>query len=66
MPHGGDSDRTNFPGGTPELGAHRWNTDRGYLEVWNGTAWQIATGEGEAVTGDIMSEFTDVYALILG
>ncbi len=66
IPHGGDSDRTNFPGGTPELGAHRWNTDRGYLEVWNGTAWQIATGEGEAVTGDIMSEFTDVYALILG
>lgn len=66
IPHGGDSDRTSFPVGAPEVGTHRWNTDRGYLEVWNGTAWQIATGEGEAVTGEIMSEFTDIYALILG
>ncbi len=66
IPYGGDADRTSFPVGAPEVGTHRWNTDRGYLEVWNGTAWQIATGEGEAVTGEIMSEFTDIYALILG
>ena len=65
IPAGGDSGRTEFPS-TVEVGTHRWNTDRGYLEVYNGTAWQIATGEGEAVTGDIMSELTDVYALILG
>ncbi len=65
IPAGGDSGRTEFPSAV-EVGTHRWNTDRGYLEVWNGTAWQIATGEGEAVTGDIMSELTDVYALILG
>lgn len=66
IPNGTDLEREDFPGGTPEIGTHRWNTTRGYLEVWNGTAWQIATGEGEAVTYDIMAEFSDVYSLILG
>jgi hypothetical protein len=34
--------------------------------VFNGTLWQIATGEGEEVNVDIMTEFTNVWALIMG
>lgn len=65
IPYGNDLERAGFPGAV-EIGTHRWNTQRGYLEVYNGTDWQVATGEGEAVTGDIMSEFTNVWSLIMG
>ena len=65
IPYGNDLERAGFSS-TVEVGTHRWNTERGYLEVYNGTAWQVATGEGEAVTGEIMGEFTNVWALIMG
>ena len=65
IPYGNDLQRGGFPS-TIEVGTHRWNTQRGYLEVFNGTSWQIATGEGEEVNVDIMTEFTNVWALIMG
>ena len=65
IPYGNDLQRAGFPS-TIDVGTHRWNTQRGYLEVYNGTVWQIATGEGEEVNVDIMTEFTNTWALIMG
>ncbi len=49
-----------------EVGETRWNTDLGYLECFDGTTYQVATGGGVVVTAEIMQEFADIYALILG
>lgn len=49
-----------------EVGETRWNTDIGYLECFDGTVWQVATGGGVVVTPQIMSDFADVYTLIFG
>lgn len=51
---------------TPELGETRWNTELGYLECWNGTAWIISTGGGGEVTTPIMEDLGNVWSLILG
>jgi hypothetical protein len=51
---------------TPQSGETRYNTDAGYLETYNGTAWQRAAGEGEEVTEDILKELVDIYTLVLG
>ena len=62
IPSGGDADRRV----TPEIGEARWNIDRQYLEVWNGTEWGVATGGGESVSADVMNEFLNLYTLVLG
>lgn len=51
---------------TPLVGDTRWNTIDEYLEVWNGSEWQRATGTGPIVTSEIFQEFADIYSLILG
>ena len=51
---------------SPPTGTTRWNTDRDYLETWNGVEWQRAAGEGETVTAEIMGEILDIYTLVLG
>lgn len=51
---------------TPELGETRWNTDRQYLESFNGTEWTISTGGGEVVTVPLMEDFGNIWSLILG
>lgn len=52
--------------GTPELGETRWNTDLGYLECWDGSAWVISTGGGGDVTVPIMDDISNIWGLILG
>lgn len=62
VPTGTDAERPL----TPPQGTTRWNTDRDYLETWNGVEWQRAAGEGETVTAEIMGEILDIYTLVLG
>jgi len=58
----GTSDERAFS----EIGETRWNTDLGYLECFDGSVYQVATGGGVVVTAQVMQEFADIYALILG
>ena len=67
-----DTNAMRIPVGTTaerennEIGETRWNTDLGYLECFDGTVWQVATGGGTVVTPAIMQELSEVYTLILG
>jgi len=47
-------------------GETRWNTDLGYLECFDGTIWQVATGGGIIVTPAIQQELSEIYTLIFG
>ncbi len=49
-----------------EVGITRWNTELDYLECWDGTVWQVATGGGAVVTEAAMEELGRLYSLILG
>lgn len=51
---------------SPEIGDTRWNTEVDYLETWNGTEWQRSAGTGPVVTEEVMTEFLDIYTLVLG
>ena len=62
IPTGTDVERPSVP---PQ-GTTRWNTDRDYLETWNGSEWQRSAGEGEIVTAELMGEILDIYTLVLG
>lgn len=48
------------------VGITRWNTDVEYLECWDGTVWQVATGGGAVVTEAAMEELGRLYSIILG
>ena len=62
IPYGNDSTRP----ATPEVGDTRYNTQQGYIEVWDGTQYNSAAGVGESVTAEFMKEETDLWSLILG
>lgn len=62
IPYGTDAER---PSGVP-TGATRYNTDQGYLEVWDGTTWAPASGGGPVVSSLVMEDLSDTYALIFG
>ena len=49
-----------------EVGETRWNTELGYLECFDGTVWQVATGGGVIVTPEIQQELSEIYALVFG
>ena len=52
-----------------EVGDTRWNTDNRenqYLECFDGTVWNVATGAGGNVTSQDMEDLSNVYILILG
>jgi hypothetical protein len=51
---------------SPVVGETRWNTEDLYLECFDGTVWNVATGGGVEVTEDIMYDLGNVYSLILG
>lgn len=62
VPSGTDAERPI----SPTAGLTRWNTQRDYLETYNGVEWQRSAGEGETVTAEIMGEILDIYTLVLG
>ena len=51
---------------TPEVGETRYNIEGGYVEVWDGTQWGNAGGEGETVTAQYMEDTSYLWNLILG
>ena len=51
---------------SPEQGLTRFNTQRGYLESWNGTQWVLAAGGGESVTEEYAENINFLWNLILG
>jgi len=67
-----DTNAMKIPAGTnaERVGTHvgetRWNTDQQYLECFDGTVWQVATGGGVVVTPAIMEELSRVYTLVFG
>jgi hypothetical protein len=62
IPYGNTAQQSS----TPEPGETRWNTDQGWLETWNGEAWQRSAGEGQEVTDEILKELVDIYTIVLG
>ena len=69
-----DTNAVVIPAGTtaeqnlsPEVGDTRWNTDEQYLECFDGTVWNIATGPGLAtVSEQDMEDLSNVWILVLG
>jgi len=61
IPYGTTAERTPV-----EVGATRWNSEIGYMECFDGTVWQVATGGGIVITAPIMEELGHVYTLIFG
>lgn len=52
---------------TAEVGDTRWNTEEQYLECFDGTVWNIATGPGLATVGEgDMEDLSNVWILVLG
>jgi uncharacterized Zn ribbon protein len=62
IPYGTDAQR---PVGIT-IGSTRYNSDQGYLEVWDGTAWITAAGGGPIVLALVMEDLSDTYSLIFG
>ncbi len=71
-----DTNAVVIPAGTtaqqsvsPEVGETRWNTDdpaNQYLECFDGTVWNIATGPGATVSLTEMEDLSNVWILVLG
>lgn len=61
VPVGNTSERVGV-----EVGETRWNNQLGYLECFDGTVWQVATGGGVVITPAVMEELGNVYTLIFG
>lgn len=62
LPHGDNSQRRL----TPELGESRYNTQLGYMEVYNGTNWIPAIGTSGAASLTDVLDIMDEFALIFG
>jgi hypothetical protein len=50
----------------PEVGTTRYNTDRSYVEVWNGSAWTGPQGVSPTLTPAQVNDVVYDWALILG
>ena len=61
-PLGTDAQR---PGGSIEVGTTRYNTEREYVETWNGSNWINAAGEVESILEQDVEELAYVFNLIL-
>jgi hypothetical protein len=61
IPYGTTAERVGI-----EIGETRWNSEIGWLECFDGTVWQVATGGGVVVTPAIMEELSRRYTLIFG
>lgn len=61
IPFGNSSERVGN-----EVGETRWNNEIGYMECFDGSVWQVATGGGTVVTQAVMEDFGNIYTLIFG
>ena len=61
-PLGTDAQR---PGGSIEVGTTRYNTQREYVETWNGSNWINAAGEVESILTQDVENLAYVFNLIL-
>ncbi len=61
IPFGTNAERTPY-----ETGATRWNSDEDYLECFDGSLWQVATGGGKTISVAEMEEVVNKFNLILG
>jgi len=67
-----DTNAIVFPSGSSderpshEIGDTRFNTELGYLEVFDGSVYIISIGPGGTASVDDMEEFSNLYALVLG
>jgi len=61
IPAGTTAERVGY-----EVGDTRWNTELNYLECFDGTLWEIATGGGAEITTEIMQDLGHRYTLIFG
>jgi len=63
VPAGTDAERR----ASPELAETRWNTDRNYLECFDGTVWTPSIGAGGGgVSISDMEDLGHIYTIILG
>ena len=65
IPAGTDTERN----ASPEVGDTRWNTTNpidNYMECFDGTTWNIATGAGGSISTVENSDLANAYILILG
>jgi len=62
IPVGADVDRRLVP----EIGETRYNTDRDYVEIFDGTSWLPVNGGGNAATEEEIQAETNLWAFILG
>jgi len=60
-PLGNDAQRPS----SPEIGTTRYNTQREYVETWNGSNWINAAGEVESILTQDVEELAYVFNLIL-
>ena len=60
-PLGNDAQRPS----SPEIGTTRYNTQREYVETWNGSNWINAAGEVESILAQDVEELAYVFNLIL-
>lgn len=51
---------------SPEVGFTRWNTDKGYVECFDGSIYIIATGPGDVVSRAKMEEYVNLWTIVLG
>ncbi len=65
IPSGIDAERN----ASPEVGDTRWNTENpldNYMECFDGTTWNIATGPGGSISTVENYDLANAYILILG
>lgn len=68
IPYGTNAERSGFYS-TPEVGTTRWNTDNpadNYLECFDGTTWNLATGAGGSISAVENYDLANAYILMLG
>ncbi len=62
LPAGSDLERPT----NPIIGNTRFNSEQGYLETWNGTAWASVAGEGDLADSEFATEATFIWSIALG
>ena len=62
LPYGPTDDRRLLP----EVGESRYNSDLGYMEVFDGVDWIAATGVNPNVNLDQAEDIMNIWSLILG